>query len=63
MTIAEIKDPMMLKPTLTADGKPWVQRCYVCGHTVNFLKESWGSQWVRVDQVVRHKNCRPEALR
>jgi hypothetical protein len=62
MTTAEIKDPMMLKPTLTADGKPWVQRCFICGRTVNFIKEMPSTR-VRIGELVRHAKCDPEPLR
>jgi hypothetical protein len=57
--MTKITDPKMLVPVLTAEGKPWVQRCYLCGKTVNFLKMSWGSEWLRVGELVRHKKCRP----
>lgn len=60
--MAAITDPYMLKPTLTADGKPWVQRCYICGKSVDFLKMSWGSQWLKVGNLVRHKKCLPPPL-
>jgi hypothetical protein len=62
MTMKDITDPYVLKPCLTADGKPWTQRCYICKKPVNFLKMSWGSQWIRDGEVVRHKKCYPPPL-
>jgi hypothetical protein len=57
-----ITDPYMLKPTLTADGRPWVQRCFLCAKGVNFQKlMPW--QWVRVGGLVRHAKCLPEPAR
>lgn len=58
----DITDPYMLRPTLTADGRPWTQRCFVCGKTVDLLK-SFPHQRIRVDGLVRHARCRPEAAR
>lgn len=52
-----ITDPYMLKPTLTSNGKEWVQRCFVCAKPVNFLKTT-PDQRVRVGNMVRHKKCR-----
>lgn len=57
-----ITDPYMLKPTLTADGRPWVQRCFVCGKLVDYLKTT-GVERVRVGGLVRHKACKPEPAR
>ena len=59
MKLADVTDPFMLKPSLTADGKPWVQRCYVCTKAVNFLK---GDLYVRVEPLVRHKKCTPPPI-
>lgn len=56
MTIKDIVDPFMLKPTMTSDGRKWVQRCYICGKSVNFIH---GDLYVRVDILVRHKRCMP----
>lgn len=47
----------MLKPVLTADGRPWVQRCFICAKSVNFLKTT-PDQRVKVGDLVRHKKCR-----
>lgn len=58
-----VTDPFMLKPALTADGRPWTQRCYICARPVNFLKMRWGAEWLRVGEMVRHKKCRPEPMR
>lgn len=55
-------DPYVLRPTLTPDGRPWVQRCYVCRKGVNLLHGS-PDQRVRAGELVRHKRCRPGALR
>lgn len=55
-------DNATTKPVLTADGKPWVQKCYVCGKLVDFLKMSWGSEWLRAGDYVRHKKCKPAPL-
>lgn len=54
-----LKDPFVQKPTLTADGKPWVQRCFVCLKPVNFLKDTPWVEYVKVDPYVRHKRCYP----
>lgn len=59
----KITDERMLRPVLTPSGKPWVQRCYLCGKTVNFLKMAWGVEWIRVGNLVRHKKCRPQPAR
>lgn len=54
-----ITDPYTLRPTLTSDGRPWVQRCFLCGRGVDFLRLThW--QWVRVGELVRHARCMPE---
>jgi hypothetical protein len=52
-----ITDPYMLKPCLTSEGKPWTQRCFICGKIVNFLKLP---QWarIRVGELVRHAKCK-----
>lgn len=55
----EIKDPYMLKATLTADGRPWVQRCYVCGKSINYLKMRHGVEFWKVGELVRHRKCNP----
>jgi hypothetical protein len=57
-----ITDPYMLKPMLTADGRPWVQRCFICGKGVNYLKTSTVER-VRVGDLVRHKTCKPKPIR
>jgi hypothetical protein len=54
-----LKDPFVQKPTLTADGKPWVQRCFICLNSVNFLKDTPWVDYVKVAQYVRHKKCYP----
>lgn len=46
----------------TADGKPWVQPCFVCGKVVDFIK-FMPHQRVHVGPYVRHWKCRPEALK
>jgi hypothetical protein len=57
--IQPITDPFILKPRLTWDGKPWVQRCFVCTKEVNYQKTS-PVERVRVGDLVRHKKCRPK---
>lgn len=52
-------DPYRLKPSLTADGKPWVQRCLYCPKVVNFLK---GDLYIRIGPYVRHKKCLPPPI-
>ncbi len=61
-TAHKIVDPYMLAPTLTADGRPWVQRCFICSKPVDYLKTS-SVERVRVGALVRHKGCRPMAAR
>ena len=56
-------DEFTAKPTLTADGRPWVQRCFVCTFAVNFLKMKAGVEYIRVGNLVRHKKCRPAPIR
>jgi len=51
-----------LKPSKTTDGRPWVQRCYVCDKAINFLKAPSVS-WLRVGTLVRHKKCYPGAVK
>lgn len=58
----DITDAYMLKPVLTADGRPWTQRCYVCSKTIDFLKTS-GDMRVRVGELVRHKKCLPAPIK
>jgi hypothetical protein len=60
--VKTIMDPYMLKPVLTIDGRPWVQRCFICAQGVNLLKTP-PAQRVRVGELVRHARCEPEALR
>ena len=50
------------KPALTADGRKWCQRCYLCNKAVNFLK-TVPQQRVIVGNLVRHEKCRPEPIR
>lgn len=50
------------KPVLTADGKPWVQRCIYCDKAVNFIKDP-SQSWVRVGEYVRHRKCDPPPAR
>ena len=57
MTTDKITDPYVLKPTRTADGREWTQRCYICGKSVNFLKTT-PDQRVRVGNLIRHKKCK-----
>lgn len=57
-----ITDPYMLRPTLTADGRPWVQRCFICARPVDYLRTQ-PVERVRVGDLVRHKACRPEPVR
>lgn len=47
-----------LQPVLTSDGRPWVQRCYVCDKSIDMIKLP-RVKWVRVDKLVRHKKCYP----
>lgn len=47
-----------LKPALTADGKPWAQRCYVCDKAINLIKDPKVKR-VHVGELVRHKKCYP----
>ncbi len=47
-----------LKPARTIDGRPWVQRCFVCNKTVDYIKDASVS-WVKVGELVRHKKCFP----
>jgi hypothetical protein len=51
-------NPYQLHPVLTAEGKPWVQRCYVCDKSIDFIRMPSVS-WVRVGEMVRHKRCYP----
>jgi hypothetical protein len=64
MTISDLKlTQYQLKPTLTAEGKPWVQQCYIgCGVAINFLKDA-STSWIRVGHLVRHKKCLPPPIR
>lgn len=62
MTIADIRDPRMLKTVLTADGREWVRACYVCGKVVDFIK-TMPHQRVRVGNLVRHSKCRPAPVK
>lgn len=47
-----------LKPVRTADGRRWVQRCFLCDKSVDFLKDA-KSSWVAVGELVRHRKCYP----
>lgn len=57
-----LKDPFVKIPTLTSDNKPWVQRCYVCLESINFIKDPRAS-WMSVGEYVRHKKCLPPPAR
>lgn len=59
MKFSDIKDPAMLKPVLTSEGKPWVQRCYVCSKSINLIK----SHYMKIGTLVRHTKCRPEPIK
>ena len=54
-----LKDPYVANSSKTSDGKPWVQRCYICLKPVDFLKMKSWVEYVRVGQYVRHKKCHP----
>ena len=54
-----VTDPYMLKPARTADGRPRVQRCFICAKPVDYLKTS-PVERVRVGELIRHKKCKPE---
>jgi hypothetical protein len=56
-------DPFVQKPTLTADGRPWVQRCYVCLKSVDFIRMKAGAEYLHVGQYVRHKRCYPPTIK
>lgn len=58
MNDSNLNDPYVQKATLTSDGKPWTQRCYVCLKAINFLKDA-SISFVRVPPYVRHKKCYP----
>jgi hypothetical protein len=60
MTIKDITDARMLHPVKTADGRRWVQRCFVCSDPVNFINRD---PHVMVGELVRHRKCYPEAVR
>ena len=60
-----ILNEYQLKPVMTSEGKPWVQRCFVCDKQVNFLKLS-SEAYIRLHDVkrsdgvydlVRHRKC------
>lgn len=61
MTMKDITDPAVLKPGLTADGKVWYQKCFICLHQIDFIKRN--TPWVNVGGLVRHKKCQPAPLR
>jgi hypothetical protein len=63
MKSSEITDPLMCQSVKTSDGRPWVQRCFICSKPVDFLKMKAGAEWVRVGPYVRHKKCRQMPLR
>lgn len=46
----------------TWDGRPWVQKCFRCTKTVNFIKDGPHS-WIHVGNFVRHAKCKPEPYR
>jgi len=54
-----LKDPYVMNPTKTVEGKPWIQRCFVCLKPVDFLKMLPWVEYVKVAQYVRHKKCYP----
>ena len=58
-----LNDPFVKKPTLTSEGLPWTQRCFICLKPVNFLKDSRAFGWIRVGEFVRHRKCYPEPMR
>jgi hypothetical protein len=58
-----LQDPYVQKPTLTSDGKPWTQRCYICLKPVDFLKMLPWVEYVKVGQYARHKKCYPQEVK
>lgn len=46
------------KPVLTADGRPWTQRCYCCDRPIDLLKTP-ADMIVRIDDLRRHRKCYP----
>ncbi len=55
-------DAYLTTPVRTADGRKWVQRCFVCEKVVNFI-QTFEHERVQVGELVRHKKCRPDALK
>jgi len=53
------EDPFVKKATLTASGRPWVQRCFICLRSIDFIKDSTAVKWIRVGEFVRHRKCNP----
>lgn len=49
-------NPYQLHPVKTADGRPWVQRCFICDKSIDFLKNQ-PTFWIRVGEMVRHRKC------
>lgn len=49
-----------LNAVMDSEGKPWVQRCFVCDKVVNYMRDAIGS-WVKVGNLVRHRDCFPGA--
>jgi hypothetical protein len=52
-----LKDPYVLAPSKTSDGKPWIQRCAVCLKPVDYLKMKSFTEYIKFGQFVRHKKC------
>lgn len=48
-----------LSPVMDANGKPWIQRCYVCDRAIDFKKDPHQIKWLRVDKIIRHRKCFP----
>ena len=63
MVNKNFEDPFVQKPSLTADGHPWVQRCFICLKSVDFLKDIPWVRYVKVGQYVRHKKCYPPSAK
>lgn len=59
MVNKNLQDPFVQKATKTADGREWVQRCFVCLKSIDLLKLTAGVGYLHVGQYVRHRKCYP----
>jgi hypothetical protein len=51
------------QPGLTATGKPWYQKCFICLKNIDLIKTDKQSLVFLGNGMVMHKKCYPKAYK